>query len=441
MPTTRQGFRELVDSLDLSTEAGRAAFAALMSVQGAFAGLTDAAGLAGDSLGMTADSIKGMLTSILQEAQSAAEARTMGEAAAGEMFMNAITSVMLDSVIGTIMSGMVDPLVAQITAGAAQAAAIDVAGATASASTMVVGGTVAAGTLAAGGSSAAGSMAAGGAAAGNGLSAVVGQVVSTMNSMTSVFSSPDFRVAYQSFTEGMGEISAALFTNIGAIGTAVGTGNSGNFSGGGGGGSPSGGAANAVDDLAEALKRLGKTVAEEVNRLRGLNTEASEYGLAYLQSQFATSTAQARAGDLTALGKLPELSKAIEDMTKATTLGDMENVRMRAWLANSLEGTLNTLGLKLEDFDDPDKLKLSSTGLSNPPASTTADVAASIRTVTISGSADLLVELRTLNARVIELEKALKETRQNTAGLPQLVDQFDNATEGGNAMRTEVMNP
>ena len=440
VPTTRDGFRELVDSLDLNTEAGRAAFAALMSVQGAFAGLTDAAGLAGDSLGMTADSIKGMLTSILQEAQSADEARTMGEAAAGEMFMNAITSVMLDSVIGTIMSGMVDPLVAQITAGAAQAAAIDVAGATASASTMAVGGTVAAGTMAAGGSSAAGSMAAGGAAAGNHLSAVVGQVVSTMNSMTSVFSSSEFRDAYQSFTEGMGEISASLFTNIGAIGTAVGTGNSGNFSG-GGGGSPSGGAANDVDDLAEALKRLGKTVAEEVNRLRGLNTEASEYGLAYLQSQFATSTAQARAGDLTALGKLPELSKAIEDMTKATTLGDMENVRMRAWLANSLEGTLNTLGLKLEDFDDPDKLKLSSTGLSNPPPSTTADVAASIRTVTISGSADLLVELRTLNARVIELEKALKETQQNTAGLPQLVDQFDNATEGGNAMRTEVMNP
>ncbi|MGB4064257.1 MAG: hypothetical protein WBK19_10570 [Azonexus sp.] len=40
MPTTRQGFRDLVDSLDLSTEAGRTAFTVLMGLQGAFASLT-----------------------------------------------------------------------------------------------------------------------------------------------------------------------------------------------------------------------------------------------------------------------------------------------------------------------------------------------------------------------------------------------------------------
>lgn len=40
MPTTRQGFRDLVDSLDLSTDAGRTTFAQLMSLQSAFAALT-----------------------------------------------------------------------------------------------------------------------------------------------------------------------------------------------------------------------------------------------------------------------------------------------------------------------------------------------------------------------------------------------------------------
>lgn len=40
MPTTRAEFRALVDSLDLSTESGRGTFAALMSLQGAFAQLT-----------------------------------------------------------------------------------------------------------------------------------------------------------------------------------------------------------------------------------------------------------------------------------------------------------------------------------------------------------------------------------------------------------------
>lgn len=40
LPTTRQGFRDLVDSLDLSTTAGQGTFGALMSLQGAFAALT-----------------------------------------------------------------------------------------------------------------------------------------------------------------------------------------------------------------------------------------------------------------------------------------------------------------------------------------------------------------------------------------------------------------
>lgn len=40
MPTTRQGFRDLVDSLDLNTDSGRSAFQALMNIQGAFAALT-----------------------------------------------------------------------------------------------------------------------------------------------------------------------------------------------------------------------------------------------------------------------------------------------------------------------------------------------------------------------------------------------------------------
>lgn len=40
MPTTRQGFRDLVDSLDLSTDSGRNTFTSLMTLQSAFAALT-----------------------------------------------------------------------------------------------------------------------------------------------------------------------------------------------------------------------------------------------------------------------------------------------------------------------------------------------------------------------------------------------------------------
>lgn len=40
MPTTRQGFRDLVDSLDLSTDSGRNTYTSLMTLQSAFAALT-----------------------------------------------------------------------------------------------------------------------------------------------------------------------------------------------------------------------------------------------------------------------------------------------------------------------------------------------------------------------------------------------------------------
>lgn len=50
MPSTRDGFRKIVESLDITTEAGQKSFAALMGLSGAFASITDAAEIAKRSL-------------------------------------------------------------------------------------------------------------------------------------------------------------------------------------------------------------------------------------------------------------------------------------------------------------------------------------------------------------------------------------------------------
>ncbi|WP_313082538.1 phage tail length tape measure family protein [Pulveribacter sp.] len=57
----------------------------------------------------------------------------------------------------------------------------------------------------------------------------------------------------------------------------------------------------------------------------------------------------------------------------------------------------------------------------------------------MGGNAELVAEVRALRQEVAELRSAAAATASNTAGLPTLVDQFDNVTEGGNAMRTEAM--
>lgn len=55
LPTTRDAFRDLVEAQDLSTEAGREAFAALMRVAGAFAEITPAAESAADAAARLAE--------------------------------------------------------------------------------------------------------------------------------------------------------------------------------------------------------------------------------------------------------------------------------------------------------------------------------------------------------------------------------------------------
>ncbi|MNV28516.1 hypothetical protein D3C71_1197090 [compost metagenome] len=112
-------------------------------------------------------------------------------------------------------------------------------------------------------------------------------------------------------------------------------------------GGPAGGAA----DLEDALTSLGKTLEDEVKRLRGLLVEDSPLSRDVLMAQFTTATAQARAGDKTALEKLPDISRALESATEESATSAVELARMRGWLAGSLTETLSVLGLDVPKFD------------------------------------------------------------------------------------------
>lgn len=106
----------------------------------------------------------------------------------------------------------------------------------------------------------------------------------------------------------------------------------------------------AIEDqkaAAEAIKDAMRSVGDEVDRLRGISSNSDA---ASLQSQFATLTAQARAGDKTALDKLPEISKALEEARKQQATSLLEETRLRAWLADSLAETLRIVGVKVPKF-------------------------------------------------------------------------------------------
>jgi hypothetical protein len=96
-------------------------------------------------------------------------------------------------------------------------------------------------------------------------------------------------------------------------------------------------ATQAMQKYAETLASVSQTVVDEINRLRGINASSSSV---LLKAQFATLTAQARTGNLDALGKLPELSRSIEEATLGSATSALEVARIRAWLSASLSETL-----------------------------------------------------------------------------------------------------
>lgn len=107
-----------------------------------------------------------------------------------------------------------------------------------------------------------------------------------------------------------------------------------------------------VKELQDVWSDLTDSIEDEIKRLRDLAVGDTAAGLAFLQSQFAIVTAQARAMDQEAAGRLPELSGQLADayLNTATSRSDYQ-ARVNA-LAASLEETnritRNTAGINAD---------------------------------------------------------------------------------------------
>ncbi len=110
-----------------------------------------------------------------------------------------------------------------------------------------------------------------------------------------------------------------------------------------GGGSGGGGGGGGGNTLIGALQSLTDSIFAEVQRIRGLIAGPGQVGYAQAQQQFAVATAQARAGDQTALAALPGLSQAMLTLAEANTSTLLELDTIRAQTAASLSTTGTTI--------------------------------------------------------------------------------------------------
>lgn len=348
MPNTQRGFRELVEAQIALGESGAetaarlmglsdAAFEVLPAADEATSALRTMADAAKESFGITADSIKGLLDDILENAGSANEARNMGASGFEEMVTSAIFDSLLSNISGMVMAQIVAPLIAGATtsgavlaAGGATGGAAVAGGGVMGGSASAAGGSVAGQSIAQGGAAAASAMVAGGAAVGTVVGDVLEAARAQMQAVSGLLNDPAFADMLAEFGKGFGDLSSDLFDLKSSIGgglSSVG----GSF----------GGAASAAEGLEASLKGLTSAIEDEIKRLRGIMEEASpNKGYDALMGEFATTTAAARAGDEEALEKLPSLSKQIEALLPDRATSSSELAQMRGWLAGSLSETL-----------------------------------------------------------------------------------------------------
>lgn len=173
----------------------------------------------------------------------------------------------------------------------------------------------------------------------------------------------------------------------------------------------------AADAAAQAQQAAIKTVRSEIERLNGLSVKDSTAGRAYLLAQFTSTTAAARAGDVGALERLPELSQALESASALNAVTAIDLARTRAWLASSLEQT---------------------TGIRVPTTYAAVSAAApSVYSPTSGDTAALESLIAALTAEVQSLKASARETSENTMKTNRILERV--TPNGGDAIAVRAV--
>ena len=330
MPRTAAGFRHIVEEQRALGPAGDKASAALMGVSGAFAEVYGSMGDLEQAMGVSADSIKSILDDVRKGAATPAEASKRLE----DSIYEGLGSAMTQGLSQMIMSAVVGPLVDGLLAGATGSATAMAAGGVAGGTGAAAGGAAAGGAVAAGGAAAGSAMAQGGAMAGAAVASTIEQARAYMAGFAAIMNDPGVRDTIREIADGFSTIAGDLAGATGGFqsaSTAMAT------------------TTSSAGSMGDSVTSLGDSIEAEVKRLRGLMVDASPMkGRDALLAEFTTATAQARAGDQSALEKLPGLSQSLEEATRLSAGSSVELARMRGWLAGSLVETQSKFAVQTD---------------------------------------------------------------------------------------------
>lgn len=201
-----------------------------------------------------------------------------------------------------------------------------------------------------------------------------------------------------------------------------------------------------MGELGGVTGELGKSVEDEIARIRGVIGQRDGQSVAGAQAAFTVATAAARAGDTKALESLPGLSQALLKSAEEQAVTRADLVRLQAQTAASLQTTLDTVR------DTPVSVIAAPVtgvpGVIAPAAQTGATAApAAPATPAGGGNSALLIELQALRTESAAMRAELQAMRAESAsGLTTIATNtgrsariLDRVTAGGDTIQTEAV--
>lgn len=204
-----------------------------------------------------------------------------------------------------------------------------------------------------------------------------------------------------------------------------------------------------MDELGGVTGDLGKSVEDEIARIRGVIGQREGQSVAGAQTAFALATAQARAGDTKALEALPGLSQALLKSAEEQSTTRADLVRLQAQTAASLQTTLDTVRAA------PDVSAIAAPvagvpgAIAAPAQAGTAPAAPATPPAPTGGNSALMIELQSLRTETASMRAELQAMRQGVeSGLTTVATNtgrsariLDRVTAGGDTIQTEVITP
>ncbi|WP_394652335.1 hypothetical protein [uncultured Sphingomonas sp.] len=189
-------------------------------------------------------------------------------------------------------------------------------------------------------------------------------------------------------------------------------------------------AARAADELRKAWTSVGDSIMDEVERIRGLDSESGPVGFAALMGRFNAMSLSARAGDQDAAKLLPGLSQELLRAAGDAATSRQELDRVRAQTAASLEETFAAIS------------KLAAAGGAQTSTAEAQLAAAQLATTAVSRPIDgetTTDEVQALRDEVIQLRTAVTSGLAAVAGnTGRMAKRLDDVTaqSGGDAIST-----